>query len=131
LGIDRIQPIAKITPQQLKLVSIEWKLTHKVYQEAGEAVEGLHTVALYVKGKDAVIYDPPFNRESQPEEIPKASYASGWSVLVAKLLRHQNLRGLQLWIGGDGNFTGECNRMTQSHRSLFGGKYRKRKRSHL
>jgi hypothetical protein len=51
--------MAKMTPHQLKLVSTEWKWTHKVYQEAGEVVEEWHTVALYVKGKDAVIYDPP------------------------------------------------------------------------
>jgi hypothetical protein len=45
-------------------------------------VEELHTVALYVKGKDAVIYDLPFNRKSQSEEIAKVSYASGRSILV-------------------------------------------------
>jgi hypothetical protein len=38
---------------------------------------------LYIKGKDAVIYDPSFSWKLQSGQIPKALYASGRSVLVA------------------------------------------------
>jgi hypothetical protein len=38
---------------------------------------------LYIKGKDAVIYDPSFSWKLQSGQIPKVSYASGRSVLVA------------------------------------------------
>ena len=57
--------MAKMTPDQLKLGSTGWKWTHKVHQEAGEVIKEWHTMALYVKGKDAAIYDPSFNWKSQ------------------------------------------------------------------
>jgi len=46
--------MARMTPYQIKLVPIDWKREYKVYQEGQEVVEEW----LYVKGKDAAIYDP-------------------------------------------------------------------------
>jgi hypothetical protein len=66
-----------------------------------EVVEEWHTVALYIKGKNAIIYDPSFNWIPTSEKIPRVSRVPGRAVLVA-LLEHQNLRNLQLWIGGGG-----------------------------
>jgi hypothetical protein len=64
-----------------------------------EVVEEWHTVALYIKGKNAIIYDPSFNWIPTSEKIPRVPRAPGRAVLVA-LLEHQNLRNLQPWIGG-------------------------------
>ena len=74
-GTDRIRLMARMTPQQLRLVPIEWREKHKlqVDQETGEVIEEWHTVALYIKGKNAVIYDPYFNWIPTSERIPQAS----------------------------------------------------------
>jgi hypothetical protein len=54
-----------------------------------EVVEEWHTVALYIKGKNA-IYDPFFGWIPTSEIIPRVSRASGGAVLVT-LLEHQKL----------------------------------------
>jgi hypothetical protein len=63
LGIDRTRLMTRMTTQQLRLVPTEWRQKHKlqVHQEMEEVVEEWHTVALYIKGKNAIIYDPSFN----------------------------------------------------------------------
>jgi hypothetical protein len=89
--------MARMTTQQLRLVPIEWRQKYKlqVHQEMEEVVEEWHTVALYIKGKNAIIYDPSFNWIPTSEKIPRVSRAPGRAVLVA-LLEHQNrTRGLE------------------------------------
>jgi hypothetical protein len=101
LGINRIRLMAKMTPHQLSGSG-----KHGISRAGGDGE--WHTVALFLKDKDAVIYDPSFSWKPQSEQIRRFPI----EVLVA-LLKYQNLRGLQLWIGGGGNCRGECNRITQ------------------
>jgi len=54
LGIKGITIMARMTPHQPELAPIKWKRKYEIYQERRGVIEKW----LYVKGKDAVIYDP-------------------------------------------------------------------------
>ena len=72
-GIDRIRLMAKMTPQKLRLVPIEWREKYKlqIHQETGEVIEEWHTVALYIKGRMRLyMYDPSFNWTPTSEKYP-------------------------------------------------------------